>query len=267
MTTSATLCRGICVTFVIMLTKRSFPCVSILMINIILHREAKTLVAGSNSCEVSRSTVQVVDGCPVSEDSWREAAEKKRCDDPAKLCSEPERLVYHCVINTYVNQTLEVCAYAQHIVLGKCTSYSISGNVIQENWMTDCSKFKENACPPFYRSNEAYMYQGCYQLIKKSTTGTNNSVSTRNPDNIVVFTTIAANISSNMSTNKHVKMSGEEEKMDSNPIVIANVMNVLFVAIIVLVVIVIRKRNGKKRKRRQSLEIPKAEDDDILLIA
>lgn len=48
--------------------------------------------------------------------------------------------------------------------------------------------------------------QGCYQLIKKSTTGTNNSVSTRNPDNIVVFTTIAANISSNMSTNKHVKM-------------------------------------------------------------
>lgn len=48
--------------------------------------------------------------------------------------------------------------------------------------------------------------QGCYQLIKKSTAGTNNSVSTRNPDNVVVFPTTSANISSIMLTNKHVKM-------------------------------------------------------------
>lgn len=46
--------------------------------------------------------------------------------------------------------------------------------------------------------------------------------------------------------------------MDSNPIVIAMVVTVLFVAIIGLVVIVIRKRNGKKRKRKQSFEIQKS---------
>lgn len=240
------------------------PCLRILMMCIILHGKVKTLVAGSNSCEVTRSTVQVVNGCPDSEESWREAAVRKQCDVHGKQCSEPERLVYHCVINLYINQMLEVCAYAQNIVGGKCTSYSSSGNVIQENWSTDCSKFKENACPLFYRSNVAYKYQGCYQLIKKSTTGTNNPVSTRNPDNVVVFTTTSANISSNMSTNK---MSGEEEKMDSNPIVIAIVVTVLFVAIIVLVVIVIRKRNGKKRKRRHSLEIHKSEGGDTLLNA
>lgn len=79
----------------------------------------QTLVAGSNSCEVTRSTVQVVDGCPDSKKSWKEAAEKKRCDVPAKQCSDPERLVYHCVINPYFNQTLEVCAYAQNIVQGR----------------------------------------------------------------------------------------------------------------------------------------------------
>lgn len=241
------------------------PCLRILMMSIILHGKAKTLVAGSNSCEVTRSTVQVVNGCPDSEESWREAAVRKKCDVPAKQCSEPERLVYHCVINPNINQMLELCAYAQNIVGGKCTSYSSSGNVIQENWITDCSKFKEIACPVFYPSNVAYKYQGCYQLIKKSTAGTNNSVSTRNPDNVVVFTTTSANVSSNMSTNKHVKMSGEEEKKDSNPIVIAIVVTVLFVAIIVLVVIVIRKRNGKKRKRRQSLEIHKSEGGDTLL--
>lgn len=188
-----------------MLKKRVFKvysCIRILMVCIILHSEAKTLVAGSNSCEVTRSTVQVVNGCPDSEESWREAAVRKKCDVHAKQCSEPERLVYHCVINLYINQMLEVCAYAQNIVGGKCTSYSSSGNVIQENWITDCSKFKENACPLFYRSKVAYKYQGCYQLIKKPTAGTNNSVSTRNPDNVVVFTTTSANISSNMSTNK-----------------------------------------------------------------
>lgn len=212
-----------------MLKKRVFKvysCIRILMVCIILHREAKTLVAGSNSCEVTRSTVQVVDGCPDSEESWREAAVRKKCDVHAKQCSEPERLVYHCVINPYVNQTLELCAYSQNIV----------GD------------------------------QGCYQLIKKSTAGTNNSVSTRNPDNVVVFTTTSANVSSNKSTNKHVKMSGEEEIMDSNPIVIGTVVPVLIVAI-GLVVFVIRKRNRKKPKRRQSVEIPKAEGEDSLLNA
>lgn len=132
------------------------PCLRILMMCIILHGKVKTLVAGSNSCGVTRLTVKAVARCPVSEKSWREAAEKKRCDVPAKQCSEPERIVYHCVINPYVNQTLEVCAYAQNIVRGQCASYDISGNVIQENWRADCSKFKEDACPPYYRSDEAY---------------------------------------------------------------------------------------------------------------
>lgn len=253
-----------------MLKKRVFEvysCIRILMVCIILHREAKTVVAGSNSCEVTRSTVQIVDRCPDSEKSWREAAVRKKCDVHAKQCSEPERLVFHCVINPYINQMLEVCAYAQNILGGKCTSYSSSGNVIQENWRTDCSEFKENACPPYYRSDVAYKYQGCYQLIKKSTAGTNNSVSTRNPDNVVVFTTTSANISSNMSTNKHVKMSGKEEKMDSSPIVIAIVVTVLLAIIIGLVVIVIRKRKEKKRKRRQSLEKPNAEGEDTPLSA
>lgn len=256
-----------------MLKKRVFKvysCIRILMVCIILHREAKTLVAGSNSCEVTRSTVQVVNGCPDSEERWREAAVMKKCDVPAKQCSEPERLVYHCVINPYVNQTLELCAYAQNIVGGKCTSYSSYGNVIQENWRTDCSTFKENACPQFYRSNVAYKYQGCYELIKKSTAGTNNPVSTRNPNNRIVLTITSANMSLNMSTNNHVKMSGEEEIMDSNPIVIGTVVPVLIVAIITiigLVVFVIRKRNRKKPKRRQSVEIPKAEGEDSLLNA
>lgn len=91
----------------------------------------QTLVAGNNSCEVTRSTVQVVNGCPDSEESWKEAAVRKKCDVHAKQCSEPERLVYHCVINPNINQMLEVCAYAQNIVGGRIpTNFFLSQSQI-----------------------------------------------------------------------------------------------------------------------------------------
>lgn len=76
-------------------------------------------VSSSDSCEVSRSTVQFVDSCPDSEEKWKKAAARKNCSAYANLCDEPERLVYHCVINEYVSQTLEVCAYRRLIFLGK----------------------------------------------------------------------------------------------------------------------------------------------------
>lgn len=235
-----------------MLKKRVFKvysCIRILMVCIILHREAKTLVAGSNSCEVTRSTVQVVNGCPDSEESWREAAVRKTCDVPAKQCSKPERLVYHCVINPYVNQTLEVCAYAQNIVQGQCTSYDISGNLIQENWRADCSKFKENACPPYYRSDEAYKYPGCYNLTKKLTAGTNKPMSTSYP----------TTPSSNLFTDKHVEMPGKEEKNTGT--IIGIIVGVLFAVTIIFIVFVVRKRNQRDSRRRQQLEIANTDED------
>lgn len=63
--------------------------------------------------------MEIVDDCPVSEEEWREAAARKNCAAYASQCDEPERLVYHCVINTFVNETLEVCAYGKEILLGK----------------------------------------------------------------------------------------------------------------------------------------------------
>lgn len=63
--------------------------------------------------------MQFVQECPTTLEKWREAAARKNCAAYASKCSEPERLVYHCAINAYVNQTLEVCAYAQKIVYGK----------------------------------------------------------------------------------------------------------------------------------------------------
>lgn len=47
------------------------------------------------------------------------------CTAYANNCSEPKRLEYHCVINTFVNQTLEVCAYGQNILQGCTTEHII----------------------------------------------------------------------------------------------------------------------------------------------
>lgn len=62
--------------------------------------------------------MRIVKKCPENEEKWREAAARMNCTIYANQCDEPERLVYHCVINTFVNQTLEVCAYAQNILQG-----------------------------------------------------------------------------------------------------------------------------------------------------
>lgn len=42
--------------------------------------------------------------CPTSEEEWDSAAQKKNC---SKFVAQYE---YHCLINAYLNETLEVCA-------------------------------------------------------------------------------------------------------------------------------------------------------------
>lgn len=69
--------------------------------------------------------MEIVDDCPDSEREWREAAVRKNCSAHASRCDEPERLLYHCVINAFVNETLEVCAYRRNIVFGRISSYYI----------------------------------------------------------------------------------------------------------------------------------------------
>lgn len=113
--------------------------------------------------------MEIVDNCPHTEDKWMEAAARKNCETYASQCDEPDRFVYHCVINAFINQTLEVCAYRRVIVLGFCTEYSFGGNVIQQNFKANCSKFTHNPCPSSYPSTDAYKYPGCYEMTKKTT--------------------------------------------------------------------------------------------------
>ena len=76
------------------------------------------------SCSISNQTVQIVDSCPQNEKEWKEASAKKNCSGYAHRCNDPDNLLYHCVINPFINETLEVCANVVMIIQGKETCFS-----------------------------------------------------------------------------------------------------------------------------------------------
>lgn len=123
-------------------------------------------VSSLSSCEESASTVRPVERCPADSKSWEMAAKNMNCGAIKQNCSNIHNFQYHCVINAWMNETLEVCA-PKRIIFGYCTEYNVMGRVIQENYLADCTTH-DPPCPPFYNSAEAYKYQSCYQLVKKN---------------------------------------------------------------------------------------------------
>lgn len=74
----------------------------------------------SRYCPEAVASVKTVASCPTSISEWLIAARKKNCSELAQCqnCSTVEKFLYHCVINEYRNETLEVCAPSR-IIFGK----------------------------------------------------------------------------------------------------------------------------------------------------
>ncbi|XP_062613918.1 uncharacterized protein LOC134275674 [Saccostrea cucullata] len=100
--------------------------------------------------------------CPTSEKSWMEAAKRKNCSSIPQNCTSPENFRYHCVANTFMNQTIEVCAPGLYL-LGYCPEYNFQGERIQDNYNADCKNF-ETPCPTRYKSWKSYQYPDCVVL-------------------------------------------------------------------------------------------------------
>lgn len=198
----------------------------------------RTLQSSSDSCHISRSTVQIVENCPKSEEQWKQAAMRKNCAAYASQCSKPERLEYHCVINPFMNQTLEVCAYAQNIVLGFCTEYSLSGNMIQQSADTSCLHFIENPCPYFYRSTEAHKFLGCYNLTKKAALTTEDRKST------MKLPTATAIHPANSSKSD---LSGNENMFSIISFVLTTAFTLMIVGLQIFSICYVRRHNRYRR--------------------
>lgn len=50
----------------------------------------------------------------------------------------------------------DTICYVYHLFIGFCTEYSFGGNVIQQNFKANCTKFTHNPCPSSYPSTDAY---------------------------------------------------------------------------------------------------------------
>lgn len=66
----------------------------------------KTVYVDDSHCPDPSSTMEYVDKCPDSKESWDEAGERKRCQQISPRACD---LKYHCVTNPYVNATVELC--------------------------------------------------------------------------------------------------------------------------------------------------------------
>lgn len=63
-------------------------------------------------CLASLPTVRVVQTCPQNEAELSRAQQQKKCELLAKYqrCTKPDQFKYHCVLNVFLNETIEVCA-------------------------------------------------------------------------------------------------------------------------------------------------------------
>lgn len=129
-----------------------------------------------DDCQETVYNVEVVESCPTSKIEWDIAARRKNC---IKLAAEAERKEcrnnekqpeYHCLINAFRNQLLEVCV-AGKIIFGYCAEFNEAGKVIQNHYSAPCEKVSPK-CDKSYRSSDAYKYPGCYKLVKKTQVST-----------------------------------------------------------------------------------------------
>lgn len=73
--------------------------------------------SSSDFRSIPNETIQFVTGCPNNDIEWKEQVAMKNCSAYANMCNGT--YVYHCLIDTYMNKLVEVCAEPKIIHFGK----------------------------------------------------------------------------------------------------------------------------------------------------
>lgn len=160
---------------------------TVVLLLFIMNIYMNAQVQAFTSCKESAMTVRYVQRCPVDSKSWEKAAKSMNCESIEHNCMQTltskgrHLFQYHCVINAWMNASIEVCA-PNRTIFGYCTEYNVIGRVIQENYNADCTTH-DLPCPLIYNSAEAYKYQTCYDLVRESRPKTEyTGEDSKNPD-------------------------------------------------------------------------------------
>ncbi|XP_062596716.1 uncharacterized protein LOC134258190 [Saccostrea cucullata] len=140
---------------------RSSICITFLFgINLLLVVK----VLGQEGCLATK--IEKVDRCPQTKHDWDLESKKKLCPSMRLPCLK-HNFEYHCLANTWLNETYSICAIPDNILGNHCAEYNIKGKLVQPNYYTDCRNFSI-PCPIKYLSTLAYKYQECYKLVNKT---------------------------------------------------------------------------------------------------
>ncbi|XP_061169358.1 uncharacterized protein LOC133178649 [Saccostrea echinata] len=141
--------------------------VAYLQLSSLSERPEKISEVRGRKCLASLPTINYIKHCPKTREEWINAEKIKGCDNIKQNCISKEKFKYHCVINSFGNATLDVCAPTWYIS-GFCTEFNEEGLLIQDHYAKDCTSF-DIPCPTRYLSTDAYKYQGCYGVDVKTT--------------------------------------------------------------------------------------------------
>lgn len=136
---------------------------SILILTLLISSLFQVVLGFGKPCDVSNSTIEIVQFCPTNEQTFKEAAEKKNC---AAIPTKCESFVYHCVRNREKSALIEVCAPWLYIVDHVCGTYHERFQSIRR---TEEPCNASDNCPYRYKSTDQFKYQSCYQLASSST--------------------------------------------------------------------------------------------------
>lgn len=214
---------------------------------------------GCEPCQFSVFTETEVDTCPETEDELIRRKAEKKCETLANYqnCTEPEKFKYHCAIDEHENKLIEVCAKEHRINGGRCTEYNNLGKTIQEHQILKCRTFKPT-CPPTYLSSEAYLCNGCHDLVKLQKNG---SCSTEPQD----FSN-AMNNSNN--TNERTNSDSNESlgcRCNFKVLLIVIIFAAVEFVIIIILMCIIKK--ARKRRKQNQDEIMENDDDSTLKLS
>lgn len=115
-------------------------------------------------------TAHRVESCPEANNitAWKEASAKLNCSDYSSK-SIKNKLLYHCLPSSFLNETVEFCALSAAIPKGKCPIYNYENGATVAT-SRSCANFT-NGCPSPtetpYHSNSFYRYFACWNINTK----------------------------------------------------------------------------------------------------
>nr|XP_022289735.1 uncharacterized protein LOC111101506 [Crassostrea virginica] len=171
----------------------------------VLILSSKILHVGTvDGCKDSKTTAKFVATCPQTQDEWTERSRNKNCKSHNHSCSSFE---YHCVMNTWRNETVEVCAPSSIIIGRVCSEYNFGGFRIQRNGKMVCS-----SCPDMYDSTKSFMYPECYEFKRKQDMISSTTQTTTPPN----LSSTTHNISFISDIMEEISNASQHKKHDSD---------------------------------------------------